>query len=331
MEATPKEQFDALIDGRYKVFLDEKGLSMTEANHKANMLSEYAKTTEAKFSHLKGYSQVLDFNQRDVVTHKDPVIDNLEEAAQEDGILYSASAWLREGVTAKEIALTQIRTIAPEKLLIGEEEFEVNMLDRPVHQSAPFKSFTDDDIMDTWTVAERFEHLALQAKASHLGKKVHPKGILSNVRENILNLVDAEFIEKGHGNLATVYVATNTPTYTVEEINKTTTTLQDKYRDYQARYNYGLAKMQNEVSAKNQQAVLEQKTAQEAFDLEYNTLYEAYNKEVKRVALVNQQLRMTAENRRLKLVNYISKLKIVVPKGIEEILAKVSPVPEEAK
>ena len=154
--------YNVLVPNKHKVFFDKHGLSITEANHKANLLSELATAIEAEFKSTGAYKEELIFDGGDIIQLNTFKKIELENQATKEGDLYALSAWLREAVKAKTQILDDIKSMSYISFLEDNEEYPDFKELKPVQKRVELPIYiTEDDVIGKFTIAERAKYLAL--------------------------------------------------------------------------------------------------------------------------------------------------------------------------
>jgi hypothetical protein len=214
------------------VFLAEKGLTSTSANHIANLANEVAEELRQKLSSINFYevhTKLLSSNT-DNITQKGVLLSELQsykEYIYKIGSLNSLIAWLREGIKAKEKLQKKFRMMSFEEYLI------MNNLELKYPQRE--EVLTEEEYLETLPIKERNLYLSLEAKASAIGRYIHQEGNIKLAKDALANAI-AHPLEVRE--LASQIVVTEkVPTISSEEVDKVYFELQDKFRTYQAQLN----------------------------------------------------------------------------------------------
>jgi hypothetical protein len=329
-----KTVYEELLPKKQKVFFAEKGVTASEADHKSNMIKERAEAIEAEFGNTAAYTAIMTFEGDEKVNLDKFVTIKVEELALKQGEMYALSSWLREAVKAKNAMLTFIQGLPVQKFTLEDEKEEVpkfTMEHPPVKYPTNFPPVTEDDVIGTFTVAERAEYLSLNSHASHLGKKLHHVGKITSIRRDLQKGTITDFKELPNGNGMKTYIVKKTPLYNLEEFNKVFFDLQEKHRSFEQRLNYYKARIANEVTDGN--AKIKQIYANEAraLQLEYAEAIRPYNDAHKQYSADMLEYNTLLEKRRLELIKHISGLKIVIPEKLQHIIDETAAKKEEKK
>lgn len=318
-----KALYEALIPASLRVYLGEKGVSQSEASHKADMLKERSLEPTTFLNTVKPYTQTLDHDgvKVELIKGTKCPLDNLRKNLLEDGTLYGASAWLREGVKAKDAALELIKGLPSVDFTLDESPVK-----KPEYPTQPKKksdqliSVTEDDVKAEWTVAELAGFLALEAKCSHLGQKIQPRGWFHEFRNKLFNMEPVITKDYKNGVGIKTYFAYNTALYTREEIDELFNSLQEEYRSAQQQLNYKKAQLKNEANKRAQEVIAAWRKKDAEYQAEYQTAYREYAGEVHKIDQAWADTVAGLESLRIELRKYISALKIVVPEALASLI-----------
>lgn len=320
--------YEKLISPQARVFLDEKGLTMSEASHQADMVKEELAKVAADFENTAGFRSTVDLKGKVVKLDNFIAIPDLYEAAQIEGEYYGLSAWLREGVKSKEEALNTVKRTRQDQFVTDTDEvFELD-IPYPEELFAKIVEPTEQDVLGTFTIKERAEYLMLEAKAAHIGKKIHDgaikKGKILQIRDQVLSFQEHDLKEYPSGGGKDVFLITNTPLYLKDYIDDVFMKLQEKHRSLEAKLNWYRGRIKDELSAMSI-------AANEAYRKESRTLANKHREEMAvYTAKLTEHSRAIAdrdtmrEGRRLATIKYVAKLKIIIPEELTALAAKIA-------
>jgi ribosomal protein S17 len=306
------------------VFFAGEGLSQTEANHQANMVKEIADIIKREFESTGVYTEKVVYAGEEVPLDNNQTITDLVEKAQMEGNLYALSAWLRSAVKAKEELLKIIRT-APDTFFLTEEEvYPTISIPRPMQHEVPLqKTWTEEDVIGEFTIAERAEYLRLEAQAAHLGKKIHTGGILDQIFTGLRNFVPFRFHGLRDGAGMKDFPVRRARLYEVEGFEAAFFQLQAEHRSVEARLNWYKARIQNLVAERNAQQIREGRAASDKLYGEYLQKRQEWEAHCEDIRAKEQDLLQVIAERRQNATSQVSAYKIVVPKELEPVLQKV--------
>lgn len=310
------------------VFFGEEGISMSEANHLANMAKETGENVSRKLSSIAATHDKLTWEEgKELDLDKNKVIDypELEKLAVREGQIYMLSAWFREAVRAKTDLLSQYRTVDGQHFMLDTEKFPNAEIERPtvVFPQVPAE-LTEKDVIGEMNIKQRADYLATEAIAAHLGKKLHKDGVFSKLRIAIASFVPVWFREMSNGVGKKSYPVQSTLLYTENEFDTFYFKMQDQYRAAERKLNAIKASIQNEVTVRNSTAQKEYSAAYAKASVEYDNAMSDYNQKVK--ALQNEQKAFIhmLESRRLDRVKEVSGWKIVVPEALKDVYEEIA-------
>jgi len=283
-----------------KEFFGKEGLTLTSANHIANMAKEYYTKIETEIKSMSPFSETAQVigTSEGIAIHTGIsseefalVQEKLEKIAECKGLI----AYLREAIKERDALKHTIDswkdTEARSKVV------------EPVRE----RTITEDEIMAKWSVGDLIRYYRLEAKCATFGKYIHVDGSLSNLRRVYHEVVNNPSRVQGQGRDTVIFK--DTPTITEEEIENTFFKLQEEYRNAQAELNGIKHTMDVEI----EQDSLKKEN-------EYLTAYKEYSLKFKEI--------LTQENIvRTETLNELQKLKIVIPikfKGIYEEITKLA-------
>ena len=212
---------------KYKVMLDKKGLTSSEASHIANFIKEQVKNIDVTTSNFKVITQEgrREGNYLRLDSHEE--IKNWDELLLEKGKLFALSAWLKESIKYKEDQIKKIRSSSLDTSTLPKK-------DVPKPLTIPDASF--EDFFLELSIKEKAEYLLNESKASHIGKFIHN---FDGVRNVLDNFKPTEFVNISGTEVMTVR---NTLLYDREELLGRVEKLQNTHRECEKVINYYKAK-----------------------------------------------------------------------------------------
>lgn len=281
-----------------QVFFSTDGLTLTSANHIANLAKEYAKNAESELNNVSFVNKSLTIVGSDntQTIHKGwtpEVFDEIDAKLNVIAQAHSLIAWLREAIKAHGTLMS---------LIEGEElsDYYETLPTKPVKA----KEITKDEYIKLLTIKERNRIYALQARAAVFGTYIHPDGRFWKARKELMDKRSNPTEVCGQGRDTLLYMFE--PTIPVENVDTQFYVLQQKHRAIQAELNGLLHKIDTSVEEYNAKV-----------KREYNEALADYNAEIARLTSI-----MEAE-REHKLVE-ARKLRIVIPNDLQEIYQTIS-------
>lgn len=274
-------------------YLGTKGLTSSEANYTANIVKELCEKTAQEIKQMTLFKGVIHFQGKENDYNKVYKVDNLQEKCMQEGNLYALSAWLREAIKSKDSLVT--KNIS--------NNFEKELKQLPIAPKL-VNSSTEEEIKNGLPIDELAEFLMYEAKAAHLGKKVHPGGIF----ETWFNLIK---------NIPRTQINPDNKDYVVffeQEVNESSLyeiffSLQKEYREAEQKVNYYKSKVKDLLNQKSQEINAVNQKALNEYKNECNEIY-IYN------AIVQEEIE-TLRGQKLK---EIAELKIIIPFSLQATL-----------
>lgn len=299
-------------------FLDSKnGLSSTDASSISNLCNQRSRDITSELNSKNNYSSTFRYEGETYVDTEANAIDSdkVVEMLTKKGRLHALQAIIMEGIKLKQTLMEDISNevfvydvIEPEypKLVSAETE-------SPVEESWGWSRLTSTEIQ---------EYLYNESMASHIGQFIHRGGKLDTLRKELENFKPLDFI--------TIKDGVKTPVkkikhHTSEELLKLHEELSAKHREFEKKVNYYKAKVKNLVSEENIRINEENKKAIAIAEEENSKIRNEYNNESKKYLAEKRKAYEDFESDRSKRLNLASKLKIVVPKDLQDLVDELRP------
>ena len=306
------------------VFFSDKGMSMSEANHTANMTKEIADNTARTLSNTAGVTETIIFGGERIALDSNKSLPNLTELCSKEGELFALSAWLREAIKAKQAALDFIAKCNDIEFLSPEER---EIPDAPVRPSMgpipELEMISEQDVINEMDCKERAEYLMVEAQAAHIGKKIHDNGQVSQMRKSLKAFKSTRFHTLQSGGGPCDYPVTREKLYPEAVIDKVFFELQSQHRSLEARLNYFKAKIKNAVTERNAELSKTRADAFAAANAVLQAQTDQYNARMILLQNLTKELNLLAETRRLEKTKEIAALKIIIPFALEPTLEYV--------
>lgn len=280
------------------VFFSDKGLTITSVNHLANLAKESVRQIEQE---LKSYSFVnesikLLVNPSSVTKTKIGItsVDDVSTKLEAIGKMNSFIAWAREAIKEKE---NQTEIFKNKTFASWYNENYKEDSDRPTYfTNVDYKS----EIINQMTVKELNEMYSLEASVAVIGKFIHPNGVYSKAREDLLTKLNNPVVPYVNG--SETIIKEYTPSIELNDVDETFFKLQSEHRTLNARL--------NQIRYNIDQKALElERIARSKYESELNAYHQRINERQ-----VEFEEYKTLELERIK------KLKVVVPKSLQEIV-----------
>lgn len=277
--------------------LGKDGLTITSANHLANIAKEMYEALQSKLEALKLYSRdymlAINGNTFRVENESDKSdLAAMSASLKEIGELKSLIAYLREGIKAKMSLGSDSSFEEYLGKLIKEGR---NDLEKPVAQ----KSVTFEDEFAKLTTEQKARYYSLEAKCATIGAFIHPEGSFAKARKDFFEHKKNPTKVNGKGQEAEIN--TYSSCFSAEEVDSEFFSLQKEYRTLQAELNKFKAEVDERVSEAN--------------------------KSISSDSLLNMKLWVDA--RKVERNSYdevVKTLKVVIPQNLRGIYEKVNAV-----
>lgn len=283
-------------------FFGTEGLTMTSANHIANLAKEFTKTTERNLNSVSFIETSLTIIGSDAVQpihvgwrdgHIDHISENLRVVSEANSLI----AWLREAIKAYD---KYVKSIEAQTLEEYCDESGIALPEEPSRES----SITKEEYIETLSIKERNKILMLQAQAAVYGKYIHPEGPFSGARAELMEKLANETEVKGNGRDTLLYHYR--PTADAMRVEAMFYQLQKEYRAAQAELNGYLHKIDQAVQKDADEKSKAFHDAMVSYRLELSVLTKEF------------------ENAKLERLEQARKLRIVIPNDLKGVYSIVS-------
>lgn len=283
-------------------FFGPEGLTMTSANHIANLAKEFTKANERALNSVSFIETQLTIIGSDAVqsihtgwpdTALHCISENLRAICDANSLI----AWLREAIKAHD---KYVKSIEAQTLEEYCDECGVAVPEEPRREP----SITKEEYIDTLSIKERNKILMLQAQAAVYGKYIHPEGPFAGARAELMEKMSSETEVKGNGRDTLLYHYR--PTADAVKVEAVFYQLQREYRAIQAELNGYLHKIDQAV----------QKDADEKS--------KAFHDAMVLYRLDMAQISKDFEAFKMQRLDEARKLRIVIPNDLKGIYAIVS-------
>ncbi|MDE7412790.1 MAG: hypothetical protein K2N05_03230 [Muribaculaceae bacterium] len=279
-----------------------QGLTLTSANHVANLAKEMIRREEAALSNITLYSTsvaLIGSSSSECLStgstseELESSIDKLYNIAKAKSLI----AWLREAIKAKERLFNEVQLLNVGKYA------EIKGITIP-EMPEKGEPLTEDDYYSSLSVDERNRYYHYETLAAVLGKAIHPGGSLADAREDLDRRIRQPREITGEGRDTLVY--SYSPTVHNDLVDDIYFRLQKQYREAQAKV--------NAFKHECKKAISESITALNA---EYLRKLSEYRDAMQ---LLNAEFSEYVERRSAEIGDY----KILIPSSLKDIFEKVS-------
>ena len=278
-------------------YFGEVGLTSTSANYICNLAKESYEKLDSKLnatSFLEEYITIIGAKAETRVSlaSKD-LLNTAPVMLKEIYNLKSLIAWLREAIKEKE-------NLFKTNKLFESEEYISLMNNRPVRKDY----LTEQDVIESWTVAEQEDYLSLETVCAVVGKYIHPNGPLSKAKTELSNRINRPVSTECSGR--DTIIRRYYPECTEEEVNNLFFSLQKRHREYQARLNG----IKHKIDMTLREDVQKKDEA-------FKKAIQEYNNKAEELIVAD---RLTREEKHKE----IEALKIVIPNNLKSIYDKLT-------
>ena len=265
--------------------LGKDGLTVTSANHVANIAKEMYEAAESRLKTLKLYSRdymlAVNGNTFRVENESEKSdLETLSSTLREIGELKSLIAFLREGIKAKE---KMMANEAFEEHIDGLIQEGRTDLMKPIFK----EEVTFEKMFDTLTAEQKARYYALEAKCATVGTCIHPDGVFAKAREAFFAHKQDPIQVVGSGQEAEVN--TYSSGFTAEEVDAVFFALQKEYRNMQAELNKMKADVDGKVAEAGKASAVEKMAALQLWTEARKAERIKYNEAVKALRVVIPQ------------------------------------------
>ncbi len=277
--------------------LGKDGLTITSANHLANIAKEMYEALVSRLESLRFYSRdyMLAIAGKTFRVENESEKSELEALAsglKEIGALKSLIAYLREGIKAKnQMSSDAAFEEHVEELIKGGR--------KDLEKPSARKEATFDEEFGKLTAEQKARYYALEAKCATIGSFIHPDGAFAKARKEFFEHTKDPIKVVGKGQEAEIN--TFSSSFTAEQIDSVFFELQKEYRTIQAEFNKLKAEVDERVAEANKHYANDALTA----------------------------MKLWLDTRKVERTQYDSEvkaLKIVIPQNLREVYEKVNAV-----
>lgn len=277
--------------------LGKDGLTITSANHLANISKEMYEAIESRLESLKFYNRdymlAVNGNTFRVENESEKSeLDSISEDLRRIGALKSFIAYLREAIKAKadlekpKSLLQHIHELADE----GRTELKAPKDKEDV---------TFEEELSKLSPERRARYYSLEAKCAAIGAYIHPDGPFAQARKAYFEHKKNPTMVNGRGQEAEI--STFSSSFTSDEVDAQFFALQKEYRSLQAEFNSMKAEIEQRVNEVNR-AIADENNARQKF--------------------VMNAMRLETQ----KYFEEVKALKVVIPQNLRDIYEEVNAV-----
>ena len=228
----------------------EKGLNLTSASHLcaiANHILEQHKAVVENISFLNEAKAIVGSKDwiKTAAGCSDEKLEKIPKILEKIAEFNSFIAWFGEARKAFEKYKDELLSTPMDEWA---REKGIEIPEKPEYPEQ-MRAVTTDDMIAELNIKERQTYLSLEAKASVLGKFIHPSMPMEEARKRLHQKIAASFSTSGSGRdtLITNYEASCDPS----KVDKTYNQLQHLYRETEQALNHMKSDLQNKKNARN--------------------------------------------------------------------------------
>ena len=277
--------------------LGKDGLTITSANHLANIAKEMYEALESKLESLRFYSRdymlaIAGKTFRVENESEKAELETLASSLKEIGALKSLIAYLREGIKAKNQLNDDSAFEEHLEELIKSGREDLKKLEAK-------KEITFEEEFAKLSAEQKARYYALEAKCATIGSFIHPDGALAKARKEFFEHKKDPVMVEGKGQEAEIN--TFSSSFSAEQIDEVFFALQKEYRNIQAEFNKLKAEVDERVAEANRQIANDRLDAMK----------------IRLNAIKAERVRYDAE---------VKALKVVIPQNLREVYERVNAV-----
>ena len=240
--------------------LGKNGLSMSQAQSISNLCNQRAVEIDNTVDNFNVIAKTLTIDGEiyEKVEAK-PIADNIIELIMYKAKYNGTQAFLMECIKAKEALLESIQQEQPS---IG----HITMPEKKYIDTSLYKDIvTEDWGWQQLSAKEMAEYLDVEAQAAQVGKFIHKRGKLSQLRHQLAQFSPLEFTD--------IYGDRKTPVrvtrhHSAEELHGMYEAFAKIHRECNQRVNYFKAKVKNLTSAENEKILRENAVLKSRYEAE---------------------------------------------------------------
>ena len=297
------------------VYFGNEGMTSTTANHYANIAKEMIKRTEKKLYGVKFYQTLISAigsTEKQLMSQGSSDISFIDDALREIAEANSFCAWVREAIKEKE---DQQLAVSRKDLNEWLKEQGIEIKKEPKYPDS-YDNITEREVINTWDINKRNKYLRLEAYASTIGNYIHPGKAVKNYNDARIamhNAINNPITKEGSGRDTILYYVETTVEPDV--VDTQFLKMQDMHRNYEKELNAMKAELMETVNNTNQQRCDE-----------YQVKIDAYYAEERAYNAWQKEMRNKLNKWKVSETERLSKLKIVIPKDLNDIFQKVKAV-----
>lgn len=290
-------------------YFSNNGLTSTEANFIANLCKELQQSLIAQLNGIKFYQTeitLLGSKDRQTMCYGTDSIDFIKENLQKSSELNALCAWLREALREKDRQIQYIEYFTFDDWLKQQNVVQPDCKEKP----ESLTPCTEEEILQTWDVEKLNKYFTLEAFAATFGKYIHPDGVYNNARKDLHSVINNPITKEGVGRDTVLKI--NSPSINPNSVDTLFFEMQTEHRKYEQELNQ--LKSELKIEANKITKLREEKLEDDWIE---------YNNSVENIRNFKEKMQNTYRAWKIKELERISKLKIVIPPSLKDTLETV--------
>jgi len=291
--------------------LNNKGLSMSQAQSISNSCNQHAQEINRVINSINNCERIIAVDGKDYIeTAGNKMPKDIIELLSKKAKLHACQAFLMENIKAKD---TLIKNKRLEQFSFDMEKPEMERIEMP-----NLLSFvTEEWGVEQLTISELNEYYEAESVAAHIGQFIHNNGKLDLLRKELSTIpsIDWMIIEKDKRTPVRIIVH-----HSPADLLKLHDELSKMHREAEQRVNYYKAKIKNLVTLENARISEENSKLQSAYNekalIARNNYTEKYNHYLDQL----KKAEFDFETERNKQIKEISALRIEVDPRYQEVI-----------
>ena len=283
-------------------YLNTKGLSLSQAQSMSNLCNQRCIEIDKKIENINNFSSSVVINDEKYINVKAYAIpNNITDLLFEKAKYHALQAFLMECINAKAEWLHEIEKSEYVTSLTKSELKEVK------------KPELELEVTESWgweqlSKSEMAEYLEVEAYAAHIGKFIHKKGKLAELRNELPKLEELSFIKVDDKSIPVKVMIHHND----EDLMSVHESLSQHHRKYEQKVNYYKAKVKNLVSQENSRINNINGKLISEYNAERDLVHEKYMEEVRVYLATNKELKNKFLDEKIKLRQKVAALRIEV-------------------
>ena len=308
-------------------YFSATGLSMSDANFKANVSKEFYSILEQEIANLQIIEETINYSGENLVLQSTTnfTIEEIIEKINKINKFKIFNAWVRAAIAEKERALSLVKNLQIDQLLT-KEQFEIHNK-RPIkglYPNKPIKNVINENtIKADFSENDLYKYLASNTVAATLGEFIHPERKINNLLNDLKTFSQYRFQKLVISGLTNDVIVKRTTKYTIEEISSIFFTLQGMHREANKTKNYLIKLINDTLNIDTQTSIMEYQKNMVEFDKKVKEIEDKYIKEYSEYTSKIEEIHNKIEQERLQVIKYIADLKITILPELEEIINEI--------